>query len=74
MQYEAQHIQPASASVCQPCCAFGQAVPTRPAGGFERRRQPNHSIERTHTGIALQAFISFWALRALPVRAAHVKR
>ena len=60
MQYQAQHIQPASASVCQPCCAFGQAVPTRPAGGFERRRQPNHSIERTCPGV--------------PGRAAHVRR
>ena len=35
---------------------------------------PNPSIERTRTGRALQAFISFWALRALPARAAHVKR
>ena len=34
----------------------------------------NPSIERTHTGMALQALISFWALRALPARAAHVKR
>ena len=34
----------------------------------------NPSIERTRTGIALQALISFWALRTLPVRAAHVKR
>ena len=31
---------------------------------------PNPSIERTHTGKALQALISFWALRALPARAA----
>ena len=35
---------------------------------------PNPSIERTRTGMALQALISFWALRALPARAAHVKR
>ena len=34
----------------------------------------NPSIERTRTGMALQAFISFWALRAMPARAAHVKR
>ena len=34
----------------------------------------NPSIERTRTGMALQALISFWALRALPARAAHVKR
>ena len=35
---------------------------------------PNPSIERTRTGMALQALISFWALRALSARAAHVKR
>ena len=35
---------------------------------------PNPSIERTRTGMALQALISFWALRALPERGAHVKR
>ena len=35
---------------------------------------PNPSIERTRTGMALQAHISFWALRALPARAAHVNR
>ena len=35
---------------------------------------PNPSIERTRTGRRLQAFISFWALRHLPARAAHVKR
>ena len=35
---------------------------------------PNPSIERTRSGMALQAFISFWALHALPARAAHVKR
>ena len=38
------------------------------------RATPNPSIERTRTGMALQALISFWALRALPARAAHVKR
>ena len=35
---------------------------------------PNPSIERTRASMALQALISFWALRALPARAAHVKR
>ena len=35
---------------------------------------PNPAIERTRTGRALQALTSFWALRALPARAAHVKR
>ena len=39
------------------------------------RRSPlQASIERTLAGMALQAVISFWALRALPARAAHVKR
>ena len=35
---------------------------------------PNPSIERTRSGSAGLAFISFWANPALPVRAAHVKR
>ena len=35
---------------------------------------PNPSIERTHNGSLLQAFISFWALRSRPLCAAHVKR
>ena len=38
------------------------------------RQRPNPSIERTRTGMALQALISFWALRALPPRAAQLKR
>ena len=36
--------------------------------------QPNPSLERTHTGVALQVLISFGALRALPARAAQLKR
>ena len=35
---------------------------------------PNPSIERTRSGSAGLAFISFWAEPALPPRAAHVKR
>ena len=35
---------------------------------------PNPSIERTRSGNAGLAFISFWAKPALPERAAHVKR
>ena len=35
---------------------------------------PNPSIERTSTGRPHLALISFWAKRALPVAAAHVKR
>ena len=38
------------------------------------RVRPNPFIERTRSGSALQAFISFSALRTLPARAAHVKR
>ena len=41
---------------------------------FSSAVTPNPSIERTRTGMALQALTSFWALRALPARAAHVKR
>ena len=35
---------------------------------------PSPSIERTHSGSAGLAFISFWAKPALPPRAAHVNR
>ena len=35
---------------------------------------PNPSIERTRSGGAGLAFISFWAKPAPPLRAAHVKR
>ena len=38
------------------------------------RAWPNPSIERTRNGMAHLAFISFWAKRAMPLRAAHVKR
>ena len=38
------------------------------------RMTPNPSIERTRSGSAGLAFISFWAKPALPPRAAHVKR
>ncbi len=39
-----------------------------------QRAWPNPSIERTRNGMAHLAFISFWAKRAMPLRAAHVKR
>ena len=39
-----------------------------------RTETPNPSIERTRSGSAGSAFISFWAKPALPPRAAHVKR
>ena len=35
---------------------------------------PNPSFERTHHGRPLQAFISFWALRALPRCASQLER
>ena len=34
----------------------------------------NPSFERTRSGRPLQAFISFWALRGLPPRAAQLER
>ena len=37
-------------------------------------KTPNPSIERTRSGSAGLAFISFWAKPAPPPRAAHVKR
>ena len=49
-------------------------VLSAPADFTHRALTPNPSIERTRTGMALQALISFWALRAMPARAAHVKR
>jgi hypothetical protein len=36
--------------------------------------RPNHSLERTHPGMPHMAFISFWAMRVLPARAAQLKR
>lgn len=38
------------------------------------RMAPNPSTERTRSGSAGLAFISFWAKPAPPPRAAHVKR
>jgi len=38
------------------------------------RVRPNPSIERTRNGMPRMASISFWAMRVLPLRAAHVKR
>lgn len=35
---------------------------------------PNPSIERTRNGMARMAIISFLAMRAMPLRAAHVER
>ena len=38
------------------------------------QQRPNPSIERTRSGSAGLAFISFWAKPAPPPRAVHVKR
>jgi len=38
------------------------------------QQAPNPSIERTRNGMPRMALISFWAMRVLPLRAAHVKR
>ena len=35
-----------------------------------RSAPPNPSLKRTRNGMPLQALISFWALRGLPLRAA----
>ena len=53
------------------------------ASGFQRSdndpasirwMMANPSIERTRNGMPRMALISFWAMRVLPLRAAHVKR
>ena len=42
---------------------------------FESARlPPNPSIELTRNGMPRMARISFWAMRVMPLRAAHVKR
>ena len=47
------------------------AIASKTKGGLRSLRvRPNPSIERTRSGSALQAFISFSALRTLPARAA----
>jgi len=35
---------------------------------------PNPSVERTRSGMPRMASISFWAMRAIPPRAAHLQR
>ena len=50
---------------------LGGIITTMPSSTIS---PPNPSFERTHHGRPLQAFISFWALRAVPERSAHVKR
>ena len=35
---------------------------------------PNPSVERTRSGMARMALISFWTMRAMPPRAAHLQR
>jgi hypothetical protein len=42
--------------------------------GVSGEVKPNPSIERTRNGMPRLGLISFWPKRALPPRAAHVKR
>ena len=51
--------------------SYSQAMQAKEAFHTET---PNPSIERTRSGGASLAFISFWAKPAPPPRAAHVKR
>ena len=51
--------------------SYSQAMQAKEAFHTET---PNPSIERTRSGSAGLAFISFWAKPAPPPRAAHVKR
>ena len=37
-------------------------------------QMPNASLERTRPGMPLQALISYWTVRAMPGRAAQLKR
>jgi len=41
---------------------------------FLSMRSPNPSVERTRHGMSRMAVISFWAMRAMPQRAAHLQR
>ena len=61
---------------CPSTSAVTQLVSKRAATqrSWWRHPRPNPFIERTRTGMALQALTSFQALRALPALAAHVKR
>ena len=43
---------------------------TRGICAVQRLALANPSLKRTHTGMPRKAFISFWALRVLPARAA----
>ena len=73
MQKQYTELLPSQAHRTFPAGSIASAG-QRKVGFHGLRVRPNPSIERTRTGIALQALISFWALRALPARAAHVKR
>ena len=61
---------------CPSTSAVIQLVSKRAATqrSWWRHPRPNPFIERTRSGSAGLAFISFWAKPALPPRAAHVKR
>jgi len=51
---------------------LGRCTGTR--SSMVRLLTPNPSVKRTRTGKPRMAFISFWAIRGLPVRAAYLKR
>ena len=61
---------------CPPTSAVIQLVSKRAVTqrSWWRHPRPNPFIERTRSGSAGLAFISFWAKPAPPPRAAHVKR
>ena len=67
------------------CCVNWPAIKARRVQALEAlasltqksavpRMRSGFFIELPRTGMALQTLISFWALRAPPARAAHVKR
>ena len=67
-EFNAMNTQPSVLAYVVSGLLFGKVSGTPP------HPTPNPSIERTRSGSAGLAFISFWAKPALPPRAAHVKR
>ena len=62
-------------SIQSTSAATSHAASSQESNRFRSARvRPNPSIERTRSGGAGLAFISFWAKPAPPPRAAHVKR